>query len=133
MGTPTPKEASVEVRLPRKARMSQEWPWVSPWGGASIVASPRVSWVVKLVMELHHVSQGGNQGSSGMVELVCGLHHGCSGGDHRSPGAMKLVMELYQTPKMVKLEVGLHQRCYIREHEVSWGGEASDGASPPKM
>ena len=34
---------------------------------------------------------------------------------------------------MVKLELGLHQGCYIREHEVSQGGEASDGASPPKM
>ena len=34
---------------------------------------------------------------------------------------------------MVKLEVGLHQGCYIREHEMSWGGEVSDGASPPKM
>ena len=26
-----------------------------------------------------------------------------------------------------ELEVGLHQGCYIREHEVSRGGEASDG------
>ena len=33
----------------------------------------------------------------------------------------------------MKLELGRHQRCYIREHEVSWGGEASDGASPPKI
>ena len=33
----------------------------------------------------------------------------------------------------MKLEVGLHQGCYIRKHEVSEGGEASDGASPPKM
>ena len=30
----------------------------------------------------------------------------------------------------MKLEVGLHQGCYIREHEVPWGGEASDGTSP---
>ena len=57
MGTPTPKGASVEVGLPRMARVSQEWPWVSRewpwmtrewpwvswWGGASIGASPRVS------------------------------------------------------------------------------------------
>ena len=33
----------------------------------------------------------------------------------------------------MKLEVGLYQECYIREHEVSQDGEASDGASPPKM
>ena len=26
----------------------------------------------------------------------------------------------------------LHQGCYIREHEVSQGSEASVGASPPK-
>ena len=39
----------------------------------------------------------------------------------------------HRSPKVVKLEVGLHQGCYIREHEVSRGGEASDGASPPKM
>ena len=36
-------------------------------------------------------------------------------------------------PKVVKLEVGLPQGCYIREHEVSRSGEASDGASSPKM
>ena len=41
---------------------------------------------------------------------MMGLHHG--------------------TPTVVKLEVGLHQGCYIKEHEVSRGGEASDGASP---
>ena len=33
---------------------------------------------------------------------------------------------------MVKLEVGLHQGCYIRENEVPRGGEASDGTLPPK-
>ena len=57
MGTPTPKGAGVEAVLPRMARVSQEWlwmtgewpwvsrewPWVSRWGGASIWASPRVS------------------------------------------------------------------------------------------
>ena len=37
--------------------------------------------VVKLMMELHHVSQGANKGSSRMVELVCGLHHVSSGGE----------------------------------------------------
>ena len=36
--------------------------------------------VVKLVMELHHVSQGGKQGEF-QVELVCGLHRVSSGGD----------------------------------------------------
>ena len=49
----------MEVRLPRKARMSQGCP-----GGVKLVLGlhqecPRV---VKLVMELHHVSRGGNQG-----------------------------------------------------------------------
>ena len=33
----------------------------------------------------------------------------------------------------MKLEVGLHQRCFIREQEVSRGGEASDRASSQKM
>ena len=62
MKTPTSKGAGVEAGLLRKARLSQEWPWVSQWGGASIGASLRVSRVVKLVMGLHHVSQEGNQG-----------------------------------------------------------------------
>ena len=39
----------------------------------------------------------------------------------------------HKSPKVVKLEVGLHQGGYIREHEVSRGGGASDGASPPKV
>ena len=43
MGTPTPKGAGVEAGPSRKARVSQEWPWVSRWGGASVRASPRVS------------------------------------------------------------------------------------------
>ena len=29
MKTPTPNGAGVEAELPRKARVSQEWPWVS--------------------------------------------------------------------------------------------------------
>ena len=33
---------------------------------------------------------------------------------------------------MVKLVMRLHQGCYIREHEVSRGDEASNGASLPK-
>ena len=44
MGTPTPKGAVMEARLPRMATVSQKWPWMSRWGGASIGASPRVSW-----------------------------------------------------------------------------------------
>ena len=65
MGTPTPKEASVEAELLRMARVSQEWPWVSwgtpwvsrewlwmtrkwpwvsRWDRASVRASSRVSW-----------------------------------------------------------------------------------------
>ena len=43
MGTPTPKGAGVEAVLPRMAKGSQEWPWVSRSGGASVGASPRVS------------------------------------------------------------------------------------------
>ena len=69
-----------------------------------------------------------------MVELEVGLHHGCLSGDHRNPRVVELVMELHHgSPKVVKLEVGFHQRCYIREHKVSRGGEANNGASPPKM
>ena len=48
-----------------------------------------------------------------MVELVMWLHHG--------------------SPRVVKLVMRLHRGCYIREHELSRGGEASVGASPPKM
>ena len=43
MGTPTPKGAGVEAGLPRKAKVSREWSWVSRWGGASARALPRVS------------------------------------------------------------------------------------------
>ena len=83
--------------------------------------------MVKLVHELH-------QEGPRVVELKVGLHHGCLGSDHRSPGVVKLVMGLHHgSQRVVKLEVGLYQRCFIREQEVSWGGEASDGASPPKM
>ena len=48
-----------------------------------------------------------------MVKLVYGLHRG--------------------SPRVVKLEVGLHQRCFIREQKLSQGGEVSDRASSPKM
>ena len=69
-----------------------------------------------------------------MVKLVHGLHHGCLGGDHGCPEVVKLVMELRRgSPMVVKLEVGLHRGGCIREHEVFRGGEASDGASPPKV
>ena len=33
----------------------------------------------------------------------------------------------------MKLVMRLHQGCYIWEHDASRGGEASDGALPPKM
>ena len=69
-----------------------------------------------------------------MVKLVHGLHYGCLSGDHGCPEVLKLVMGLHRgSPMVVKLEVGLHRGGYIREHEVSRGGEASDGASPPKV
>ena len=71
MGTSTPKGTSVEVGLPRKARVSQEWPWVSRWGRASVEASPRVS-------------RGGDGASPCESKgLVCRLHHMNSGGDQR--------------------------------------------------
>ena len=83
--------------------------------------------MVKLVHGLH-------QESPRVVELEVGLHHGCLGSDCRSPGVVKLVMGLHHgSPRLVKLEVGFHQGCFIREQEVSWSGEASNGASPPKM
>ena len=69
--------------------------------------------VVKLVHGLHLESPR-------VMKLEVGLHHGCLGDDHGCPG-------------VVKLEVGLHRGGYIREHEVFRGGEASDGASPPKV
>ena len=43
MRTPTPNGAGVEVGLLRKARVSQEWPSVSRWDGASVAASSKVS------------------------------------------------------------------------------------------
>ena len=46
-------------------------------------------------------------------EASDGLHHG--------------------SPMVVKLEVGRHQGGYIREHEGSRGGGASDEASPPNV
>ena len=49
MGIPTPKGVGVEAVLPKMARLSQEWPWmtrewpwVSRWGGASVGALSRV-------------------------------------------------------------------------------------------
>ena len=69
-----------------------------------------------------------------VVKLVHRLHHGCPGGDHGCSGVVKLVMGLHRSsPMVVKLKVGLHQGGYIREHEVSQGGGASDRASPPKV
>ena len=65
------------------------------------------------------------------MELEVGLHHGCLGGDHGCPVVVKLVMGLhYESPKVLKLKVGLYQGCFIWEQEVSRGDEASDGASP---
>ena len=76
---------------------------------------------------LHHKSPK-------VVKLVHRLHHGCLGGDHGCSGVVKLVMGLHRgSPMVVKLKVGLHQGGYIREHEVSQGGGASDRASPPKV
>ena len=69
-----------------------------------------------------------------VVKLVHGLHHGCQSDDHGCPREVKLVMGLHRgCPMVVKLEVGLHRGGYVMEHEVSWGGEASVGASPPKV
>ena len=69
-----------------------------------------------------------------VVKVEVGLHHRYPGSDHKSPGVVKLVMRLHHgSPTVVKLEVGLDQGSYIREHEVSRGGEARDGALSPKM
>ena len=80
-----------------------------------------------------------------MVELVYGLLHGRSGGDQgkflsgraihfRSSKVVKPVHGPHQeSPKVVKLVMGFHQGCFIREQEMSWGGKASDGASPHKL
>ena len=83
--------------------------------------------MVKLVHGLH-------QESPRVVEIEVELHHGCLGSNYRSSGVVKLVMGLHHgSPREVKLKVGLHQGCFIREQDVSRGGEACDGASPPKM
>ena len=83
--------------------------------------------MVELVHGLHHRS-------TKVVKLVHGLYHGCQSGDHGCAREVKLVMGLHRgSPMVVKLEVGLHRGGYIREHEVFRGGEASDGASPPKV
>ena len=88
---------------------------------------PRSPKAVKLVHGLH-------QETPRVVEREVGLHFGCLDSNHRSPGVVELMMRLHHgSPRMVKLVMRLHQGCYIREHEVSRGGEASDGASPPKM
>ena len=88
---------------------------------------PRSLKAVKLVHGLH-------QESPRVVELEIGLHHGYLNSNHRSPEVVELVMRLHHgSSTMVKLVMRLHQGYYIREHEVSRGGEASDGALPPKM
>ena len=33
----------MKAGLPKKAKVSQEWPWMSWWDGANVGASPRVS------------------------------------------------------------------------------------------
>ena len=82
---------------------------------------------MKLVHGLH-------QEGPRVVKLEVGLHHGCPGSDHRSPAVVKLVMGFHHgSPTVVKLEVGLQQGCYIKKYEMSQGGEATDGASPPKI
>ena len=42
--------------------MTQEWPWVSRWGGASVGASPRMFQGGEASDGAPHVSQGGKQG-----------------------------------------------------------------------
>ena len=83
--------------------------------------------MVELVYGLH-------QENPRVVELEVGFYHGCLGSDYRSPGVVELVMWLHHgSPRVVKLVMRLHQRCYVREHEVSRGGEASNGTSQPNM
>ena len=67
------------------------------------------------------------------MKLEVQLLHGYLRSDHRSPRVVELVMWLHDgSPRVVKLVMRLHQGCYIMEHEVSRGDEASNGASPPK-
>ena len=97
--------------------------------------------LVELEVGLHHGYPGSDHRSPGVVKLVMGLHQGSRrvmklevGLHHRCPGVVKLLIGLhYGSLRVVKLEVGLHQGCYIKGQEVSQGGEASGGASPPKV
>ena len=104
--------------------------------------------MVELVCGLHHVSSDGYQGKflSGGTSAFASPREFKGGGakswaspwmsrsDYRCHGVVKLVMELHHgSPRVVRLEVGFHQGCFIREQEVSRGSEASDGTSPPKM
>ena len=90
-------------------------------------SDPRSLKVVKLVHGLH-------QESPRMVELEVGLHDGYLDSDHRNLRVVELVMWLHHgSPRVVKLVMRLYQGCYLKEHEVSQGGEASDGASTSKM
>ena len=83
--------------------------------------------MVKLVHGLH-------QESLRVMELEVGLYHGCLGSDHRSARVVKLIIRLYLgSPRVVKLVMRLHQGYYIREHEMSRGGKASNRASPQKI
>ena len=61
MGTPTSKGADVEAGFLKKARVSQEWPWVSRGVELVLRLHQECSGVGKLVMELHYVSQEGKQ------------------------------------------------------------------------
>ena len=62
MGTPTSKGAGVEATLPRMARCPKSGHGCP--GGMELVLGlhQECSGVVKLVMELHYMSQGGKQG-----------------------------------------------------------------------
>ena len=83
------------------------------------------------MVELLH---GPHQEDPRVVNLEVGLHLGCPSSDHRSPRVVELLMVFHHgSPRVVKLEIGLCQGCFIRDQEVSWGGKAIDGASPPKM
>ena len=71
---------------------------------------------LKVMKQMH----GLHQEDPMVMELDVELHHGCPNSDQRSPEVVKLVMELHHgSPREVKLKVGLHQGCFIREQEVS--------------
>ena len=60
MGTSTSMGNSVKAELPKKARMFQEWPWVSCGIELVLKLHQKCLGVVKVVMGFHHMNQEAN-------------------------------------------------------------------------